>query len=305
MRLKLWLTAMRAPFFQAVIIPVVLGTTIAWYNTGIFHPAYFLLALIGAVFMHAGTNLANDYFDHKSGSDDINKEFTAFNGGSRMIQDGLISAKAICRAFVLFFGLSILIGLYLIWMRGWPILVIGGIGLLSGYFYTASPVKIGYRGGGEFLVGLNFGPLAVLGAYYVQAETVSLEVLPASIPVGLLITAVLYINQFPDYEADKTSGKNTLVVKLGKEKAIKGYYFLLISTYIVIVLGTVAKLIPRPALACLLTAPLAWKTMRIAGDNYTNTKDLQPAMANTIIIHLAVGILLSAGYLAARILAGT
>lgn len=292
---------MRAPFFQAVIIPTLLGTAIAWYNTGIFHQGHFLLALLGVIFMHAGTNLANEYFDHKSGADDINLEFTIFNGGSRVIQEGLISSKRICKAFILFFGLGILIGLYFVWACGWPILVIGGIGLLSGYFYTASPMKIGYRGWGELLVGLNFGPLVVLGAYYIQTGTISLEALLASVPIGLLITSVLYINQFPDYDADKSSSKNTLVVILGRKKAIKGYYFLLVSAYFVITLGVFTKIIPWLSLITLLTFPLALKTMSIASANYTNTKGLKPSMANTIAIHMIVGLLLSGSYFITRI----
>ena len=300
-QLKLWTKAIRAPFFQAVVIPVMLGTAIAWHNTGIFHLAHFLLALIGALFVHAGTNLANDYFDYKGGTDNINTEFTPFNGGSRVIQDSLISPKRICYAFVLFFGLGILIGLYFIWACGWPILVFGGVGLLSGYFYTASPIRIGYRGWGELLVGLNFGPLVVLGAYYIQAETISLEALLASVPIGFLMAAVLYINEFPDYYADKSTNKNTLVVILGRQKAIKGYYFLLVSAYLIIFLGVVAKMMPWLCLSSLFMVPLVWKSMRIATINYTSTEGLKPVMANTIAIHLTVGLLLSISYFVTRI----
>jgi len=151
-QIRLWARATRAPFFQAIIIPIVLGTTVAWYKTGIFHPGYFLLALLASVFMNAGTNLANDYFDHKSGSDQANNEPTAFSGGSRVIQQGLISPEHIFIAALLFFGLAILVGLELFQQLGWPILIFGTIGLLSGYSYTASPLKLGYRGCGEFLV---------------------------------------------------------------------------------------------------------------------------------------------------------
>jgi len=294
---------MRAPFFQAVIIPIVLGTAVAWYSTGRFHAGYFLLALLGGIFMNAGTNLANDYFDYKSGADNINTQFTTFSGGSRVIQDGLISANVIYKASLLFFILAAVVGLYFVWISGWPILVIGIIGLLSGYFYTAGPVKTGYRGWGELVVGLNFGPLAVSGAYYIQTKTVGLEALAASIPMGILIAAVLYINEFADYEPDKLSGKNTLVVIMGPDRAIKGYYLLLASAYFAVILGVVIKIIPLQGLVCLLTLPLAWKAVRTAGANYTDTKGLKPAMANTIAIHLTVGLLLSLGYLAAGIFA--
>lgn len=302
-QLKLWIRAIRAPFFQAVIIPAILGTSIAWYKTGIFHPGYFLLALLGVVFINAGTNLANDYFDHRSGADDINKEFTPFSGGSRVIQEGLISPERICKASLLFFGLAILVGLYLVWVRGWPILVIGTAGFLSGYFYTGSPIRMGYRGCGELLVGLNCGPLVVLGAYYIQAKSVGLEAFVASVPIGLLMAAVLYINQFPDYHTDKIAKKNTIIVIMGRERAIKGFYFLLVFAYFVIALGSVTRIIPWPSLVSFLTVPLAWKTMRIASANYANTKGLKPAMFNTIVIHLMVGLLLSFGYLMARIFA--
>jgi len=300
-QLNLWIKAMRAPFFQAVIVPVVVGTAVAWYQTGIFHPWYFLLALLGVVFVHAGTNLANDYFDYRSGADDANKEFTPFNGGSRVIQEGLISPKGIYKGSLSFFALAVLVGLYLVWVCGWELLVIGTAGLLSGYFYTASPIRLGYRGLGELLVGLNCGPLVVLGASSVQAQSVSWEALAASIPVGFLIAAVLYINQFPDYHADRMAGKNTVIVMMGKERAIKGFYFLLVSSYIVTILGIAAEIIPLPAILSLITLPLAWKTIKIAGANYTDTKDLIPAMSNTIIIHLMAGLLLSSGYLVAGI----
>jgi len=300
-RIKLWLKAMRAPFFQAVIIPTILGTVIAWSQEDIFYLRYFLLALLGIIFINAGTNLANDYFDHKSRADDINEEFTPFSGGSRVIQEGLISPQRVHIVALLFLGLASLIGLYLTYARGIGILLIGIVGILSGYFYTASPVRVGYRGWGEILTGLNCGPLVVLGAYYVQTKTLSPEALVASIPVGILITAILYINQFPDYKCDKTAKKGTLVVRMGPKRAIIGFYLLLISAYLSIILGCFLGIIPKMCLISLLTFPLAWKAIKVASSNYTNTKGLIPAMSNTIAIHLTVGLLLSFGYVADKI----
>ena len=156
MQLKLWIRATRAPFFQAVIIPAFLGAAVAWYETGLFFIWYFLLAVIGVVCLNAGTNLANDYFDHKSRADDINKEATPFSGGARVIQEGLISPAKIYQASLIFFCLAGLIGLYLTYVRGLMVLIIGIVGILSGYFYIASPIKIGYRGLGKLLAGFNF-----------------------------------------------------------------------------------------------------------------------------------------------------
>ena len=292
---------MRAPFFQAVIVPSLLGTAIVWYRTGKFYWQYFLLATLAVVFINAGTNLTNDYFDHQSRSDDINREATPFSGGSRVIQENLISPGRIYRTSLIFFGLAALIGLYLTFARGLLVLVIGILGVLSGYFYTASPIRIGYRGWGELVAGLNCGPLVVAGAYYVQAQTLSLEALFISIPVGLLIAAVLYINEFPDHACDKVAGKNTLIVTMGRERARKGFYSLLLGTYLFIILGTILRIVPWTVIVSLLTFPLAWKAMKIVHSNYSSTQELIPAMSSTVTIHLSVGILLSLGYILARI----
>ncbi len=292
---------MRAPFFQAVIVPSLLGTALAWYRTGKFYWQYFLLATLAVVFINAGTNLTNDYFDHQSRSDDINREATPFSGGSRVIQENLISPGRIYRTSLIFFGLAALIGLYLTFARGLLVLVIGILGVLLGYFYTASPIRIGYRGWGELVAGLSCGPLVVAGAYYVQAQTLSLEALFISIPVGLLIAAVLYINEFPDHACDKVAGKNTLIVTMGRERARKGFYSLLLGAYLFIMLGAILRMVPWTVIISLLTLPLAWKAMKIVHSNYSSTQELIPAMSSTVTIHLSVGILLSFGYILARI----
>jgi len=299
--LIVWIRAMRAPFFQAVIVPTILGTLIAWYRTGIFYWQYFLLTMLAVIFINAGTNLVNDYFDHRSTSDDINRDVTPLSGGSRVIQENLISPARIYRSALIFFALAAAIGLYLSFLRGLLLLIIGILGVLLGYFYTASPAKIGYRGWGEFVAGLNCGPLVVLGAYYVQAQTLSLEALFISIPVGLLIAAVLYINEFPDYACDKKAGKNTLIVKMGRERARKGFYSLLLIAYLFIILAVILKIVPWTLLVSLFTFLLAWKAMKIAHTNYASTQGILPAMFGTVIIHLSVGLLLSFGYVLAKI----
>jgi len=304
MRLGLWIRATRAPFFQAVLVPLFLGTAAAWYRSSQFSAGYFLLALVAVVCILAGTNLANDYFDHKSGADALNRQYTRFSGGSRVIQDGLIPPDTVFRASLIFLGLGGLIGLYLAWNAGWAILVIGMIGIASGYFYSAAPVKADCRGWGELLVGLNCGPLVVLGAYYIQAHALALEALVASVPVGLLVAAILYINQFPDYEADKAVSKAHLVVRMGPERAVKGFYLLLTSTYLVIVLACAFKVIPRMCLISLLSVPLAWRAAKVArGAHATGSgKELLPAMASTIAAHLATGLLMTCGYAVAKVL---
>jgi len=304
MQFKVWIRALRAPFFQAVVVPLLLGTAVAWYRTDRFHWGYFLLALVGVLCIHAGTNLANDYFDHRRGADELNQEYTRFSGGSRVIQEGLLPARAILAAALGFFVLGSLIGLYLAWARGWMLLAIGAAGVASGFFYTAAPFKLGYRGWGELLTGLNCGPLVVLGAYYVQTGKLSWEALLVAVPVGLLIAAILYVNQFSDHDADKAAGKAHLVVRLGPEKAVAGFYTLLAGAYAVIALGGAFRVIPWLALASLLTVPLAWKAASIARARCATRsgKEMEPAMARTIATHLLTGLLLAGGYLAAGLL---
>ena len=302
--IALWIRALRAPFFQAVLVPLALGTAVAWGRTGQFHLGYFLLAVVGGVLLHAGTNLANDYFDHKSGADAVNQEHTRFSGGSRVIQEGLIRPGTILGVSLTCFAVGALIGLYLVYARGWWLLPIGMVGVASGYFYTATPLSIGYRGWGEVLTGVNFGPLVVLGSYYVQVRALSWEALVVSVPVGLLIAAILYNNEFSDYGADKAANKANLVVRMGPERALKGLYILLGSTYVVIGVGCALRFLPWPAAASLLTAPLAWKTAKGAAANCAagSGAKMLPSMAGTVATHLATGLLLACGYLAAGVL---
>ena len=173
MRIRAWLKASRAPFFADVVLCVCLGAAAAWYEAGHFDVWLFGACVLGVILLNAGTNLGNDYYDHVSGADEANPHPTPFSGGSRAIQDAIVGPLAVRNAASLCFLLSAAVGAFLFWRCGWPVLVFGAVGALSGYFYTAPPLRLGYRGLGEILAGLNVGPLAVLGSYYVQAATLS------------------------------------------------------------------------------------------------------------------------------------
>lgn len=240
-KFKSWVTELRAPFLTATLVSVVLGTVIAWARNGVFNPTIFLLALLGGAFAHLGTNVANDYYDHKSGNDEINKEFVRpFSGGSRTIQLGLLKPREVLLGSLLFFGAATLIGLYLTLVSGPLIPVFIAVGLISGLFYTAPPFNWVSKGVGEFLVGINFGALMTLGSYYVQTQALSVEPVLASIPVSLLIAGVLYINEFPDYTADKAVGKKTIIVRSGRGKAVYGYALIVFGAYASVLLAVLA-----------------------------------------------------------------
>ena len=298
MRLAIWLKELRAPFFTASIVPVLLGTAVAWHTSGEFNLLYFIATLIAGMSLHAGANVSNDYFDFKNGSDNINTEFIRpFCGGSRMIQDKIMSPREVLIESIVCYVIAVAIGIWLIYERGPMILILGIIGAFFGFFYTAPPFKFVSRGIGEIVIALNFGVLMTLGTFFVQTGSVSLEPIIASLPIAILIALILYINEFPDYSADKRAGKRHLVVRLGKERAAILYAILLAAVYLVTIAGIVLHFIPLYGLFTLITLPLAIfasiKTLR----HFDDPKRMISANIITIQLHLFIGLILSASYI--------
>ena len=288
---------MRLPFLSATFVPIfagaavasMLGETVSWGWLG--------LTLLGGALLHIGTNTSNDYFDHRSGTDALNYNYSnqGLNGGSRSIQMGLITPKGMLTVAITTFTLSALVGIPLIMKAGLPILWLGFIGFFSGLFYTAPPFKFSSRRGmGELLIGLNFGPLMVAGSALVQTGQLVSEAFLAGIPIGLLIAAVVYMNEFPDHDSDKETGKNTLIVVFGPEKARAGYVALVASAFISIIILAFNGTFPMLSLIALLAIYfgfMATKTLY----KYYNDRLLQPANWGTIIMHSVTGILLTIG----------
>ncbi len=300
--IKKWIVAIRAPFFTASAIPVLVGTALAWNMTGRFDWFKFILVLIGVPMFNAGTNLANDYYDHKTGNDEINVNPTPFSGGSRVIQKGIVPPRHMLIGSFIFFGLGSVIGLYLNAVTpGNLILYLGIFGLVTGFFYTAAPILIGYRGIGECIVGLDLGVLTIIGAYYVQAHSLNWSVFWISLPIGFLVAAILYINQFPDYDADKAVNKKHLVVRLGKKRAVYGYYFLIAATYLVIAGSVIFKMVTAFTLISFLTLPISLGAIKILKSNYDKIAELIPAQAKTVQTHLFTGLLLSLGLVLGKV----
>lgn len=287
--------ATRPQFLPAIVIPVGLGASTAWDSTGYFNPAFFLLSLLAALFYHAGMNVLNDYFDFINGTDNINqKALTPFTGGSRFIQKGLLSAGETAFLGAALVAAGSLIGFYLAYKTGWALLFIGGIGLLSGIFYSAPPLFLAGRGLGEITVGINFGLLTVLGSYMVQTGHGGWEPIFASLCVSFLIAALLYINEFPDYEADKTAGKLTLVVRLGPEKARYFMLAFLAGAYLSIIAGEALGYLPPLSLIALLSLVFALPAATGLMRNYRGGAELIPSIKSIILAHLSSGILLIA-----------
>ena len=299
--IKNLLRALRAPFFVATATQTLAGAAVAW-NEGTFHLGYFLLTVLGVVLANAGTNTANDYFDHLYGNDEANQELTPFSGGSRVIQEGSVSSRAMLSLAFIFYGLVAVVGLYLTWARGWGVLAFGLVGVTLSFLYNA---KIAYwgRGWGELVTGILTGPVIVCGAYYVQAQRVTPEIVWVSLPVGLLVSLILYVNEFPDYAADRAAGKRTIVVMLGRRRAMPGYIAIVVAVYLSILAGVLANLLPWPTLLAFLSLPLAYRGVQGIRRFYDEVPRLVPTCAITIQMHMVTALLFTLGYVIDRFLA--
>ena len=296
-RIGTWREAIREISLLASVVPIVLGVAVAWNWTGelAWWPAIF--TLLAAVAVQAGTNVLNDYFDHRNGNDAANREFVRpFSGGSRMIQLGLMTPVETLLLGSVLCAVAAAIGIGLA-VTGAPwVIAFGAVGLLSGVFYTARPISWVTRGVGEIMVALNFGVLMTLGAFYVQAHEITWDAALASTPVALLIALVLYINEFPDYRADAATNKRTLVVRLGRARAAKLYPVLGLLPFAAIVALVVADVAPVASLAALAGIPLWLNASRIVLRHYDEPFELAPANALTAIAHLTTGLLFALGF---------
>ena len=292
-----WVVIMRLPFLSATIMPILVGASVAkfmgypvdWFWLGI--------TLLGGSLLHIGTNTSNDYFDFLSGTDNINYNYSnkGLNGGSRGIQMGLISPTGVRNLTIIVFSLSVLVGIPLIQKAGMQVLWLGLIGFLSGLFYTAPPFRFSSRKGlGELLIGLNFGPLMVAGSTLVQTGKLLPEAFLAGIPLGFLIAAVVYINEFPDHDSDKATGKNTLIVVFGPKKARVGYVALVTGAFLSIVFLVLNGTFPSLVLITLLASYFGVTSIQTLY-KYYNNRLLEPANWGTIIMHSVTGLLLFLG----------
>jgi 1,4-dihydroxy-2-naphthoate octaprenyltransferase len=300
-KIVLWLKELRAPFCTASILPVIIGTAIAYKHTGDFDFALAILALLAAVSIHLGANIANDYFDHISGNDKLNNNKTPFSGGSRMIQDNLLSPKEVLTGSIVFLTIGACMGIViLIKTQSLFVLALGLIGILGGFFYTAPPLKLGYRTAGEITIGFLFGILPVYGAYYIQTGTIDfVPLLPAMI-TAILIFLVIFANEFPDFAADKAVNKKTLVVTFGIKKAVILYK---VTVSILCILAVIYSII---SLNMLISAVLLIPIIGISTLSFKNAiaeklsqKSYDKLSKATIVLHTIGGI----GLLAAVLLA--
>ncbi len=286
----IWLMAARLRTLPAAVAPVLVGTSLA-LGAGRFRPLAFVAALLGAVFIQVGTNLSNDYSDARRGADTEDRL-----GPVRVTAGGLVPPNRVLFATYVTFGLAVLCGVYLVAVAGWELIAVGAVSILAGVLYTGGPRPYGYEGLGELFVFLFFGIVAVSGSYFVQVRELAWEAYACAIPVGLLASAILVVNNVRDLETDRRAGKRTLAVRLGRERTR--------ALYTAMVAGAFA-LAPLPWLLGSMTAwlllpwcaiPLAIPLVRIVRTR-VDGPSLNGALAKTGALQLVFCLLLSAGIL--------
>jgi len=296
---KAILLLLRLPFLVVSLGSVFVGTAFAWWNTRQFDLGIFLLTLIGASFLHLACNVANDYFDYKSGTDAANVYATApFSGGSRMVLEGFVKPGEALAISIIFAVLGSAIGLHLNAISaGNVILFIGVAALLLVFGYNGPPLKLVNLGIGEIGIFLAWGPLMVLGAYYVQAQSFSsFWPLIAALPPGILTTLVLMINEFADAEADRSVGRKTWVILFGFKKTLYMYLALALGCYVVILAGVLFGGWPLWSLLVMVTLPLAFMAFTVAMKNIGDWTAFLPAVKTTILINFVFSVILSISF---------
>lgn len=290
--LKVYLRALRLPFLTGSLLPVAVGTALAYWSESTFNLRLLGLTALGVASLHLGANLINDYYD-SFGSDPLNVHFTPFSGGSRVIQNQELSAGTVRVMAHLFLGLGVVCGLALIYLgRPW-VALLGLLGLATGYLYSAAPVQLMSSGLGELAIFVAFGPPLTWGSYYVQSGSLKPIGLAMGLPLGFLITAILWINEFPDIKADAAAAKRHLVVRLGLRLSRRVYAALMLAPFVSLFLLLEFFRLPDLLVAALAPLPLALKAIRIAWRTPPTEPEFIPAQALTIQTHFWMGLTLT------------
>jgi 1,4-dihydroxy-2-naphthoate octaprenyltransferase len=284
-----WVLAARPKTLYAAIAPVIVGSAVAFHD-GVFRVGPALAALLGAIFIQIGTNFANDVADFQRGADTSERL-----GPVRVTQAGLLTSQQVLKGMWVAFGIAGLMGVYLFFTAGWPVLVIGALSVVAGIAYTAGPLPLAYYGLGDVAVFLFFGVAAVGGTYFVQAETITTPVIWSAVPMGLLSTAILVVNNLRDIATDKKAGKYTLAVRIGRRWTQIQYTLLLFVAYMVPIVLWWQNWSSPWVLLTWLSLPLAISLIRrILADRGAA---LNRSLAGTGQLELVFGLLFALGWL--------
>lgn len=292
--LDIWVLAIRPKTLPAAAAATIVGSAVAFYE-GTFDLLPALACLLTALLLQVGANLANDLFDYYRGADTAERL-----GPLRVTQAGLLTPTQVRNGMFVVFGFSLLLGVYLVWIAGWPVIVLGVTSIIAALTYTGGPFPFGYYGLGDLMVFIFFGPVAVVGTYFIQArEAFRPDLsLPASVPMGLLIVAILVVNNLRDIHTDRKTGKRTLAVRLGETGTRVEYSVCVALAYLSILwIWFVGG--GSGSLLAWLSLPLAWKQIRVVWTQ--SGRSLNLTLAGTGQLTLAFGVLLSVGMVASAL----
>ncbi len=296
MRIGVFMRAARLPFLTGSLMPVALAGALAYWQDAWGGFFYFFLTALGVVGLHSGGNLINDYYD-SFGSDPLNRFATPFSGGSRVIQNGELSAETVRNLAYACLGLGVVCGLVLMsYGRPW-VALLGMFGLAAAYLYSASPVQLMSQGLGELTIFLAFGPVLTLGSYYALTGRATSEGFYVGLPLACLITAILWINEFPDLEADTAAAKEHMVARLGLERSRQVYAGLMLAPFLSLPLLMQIFHFPGHLFAGLVALPLAVKAVRLVWQTPPTDEEFIPIQALTIKTHFLLGLSMTLAFL--------
>jgi len=290
--LSVWLRVIRVRFLLASVIAVSVGLSLNWWQNSSIDPLDAILIFFGVMALHASVDLLNDYWDFKRGIDTKTKR-TKMSGGTGVLPEGLLKPSSVYRAGVAFLIIGSVIGGYFVITDGIIVGIILGFAILSIYFYSTKIVDSGL---GEFFVAVK-GSMIVIGTYYIQSGEITIESILGGIVVGVLSSLVLFIASFPDHDADKSKGRKSLVIAVGKEKASKLFWIFPLLSYTAIIIGVSANLFPLVSLITLITIPLMIKSGLGLRKNFDSIENLVPFMSSTLMFSRITGALFVISFL--------
>ncbi|AIF84031.1 1,4-dihydroxy-2-naphthoate octaprenyltransferase [Candidatus Nitrososphaera evergladensis SR1] len=290
--LSSWLRAIRIRFLLASVIAVSNGLAIAYWKSGTIDPLYAGLTYAGVACLHASVDLLNDYWDHKRGIDSATTR-TKFSGGTGVLPENVLTPKAVYTAGVMFLILGGAVGAYFVAVRGVTIAAILGFAVVAIYFYSTSIVNSGL---GELFVAIK-GAMIVLGTFFVQTGLIDPAAIFVGVIVGLLSATVLFVNSFPDFDADKSKGRRTLVILMGKQKAVQAFPIFIIAAYALIVAGIFLGFTKVYSLASFASLPFAIKAISAVRKNPASAQEFVPAMSSAVTYSRITGFVLAVSLL--------
>jgi 1,4-dihydroxy-2-naphthoate octaprenyltransferase len=287
--IRAWLRAIRVRYLLASVIAVSNGIALAFWKNKQIDLSDAILTFAGVICLHASIDLLNDYWDYKRGIDTATRR-TKFSGGTGVLPENLLKPGNVYSVGLIFLLIGTLIGMYFVMIRGIVIALLLGFAILAVYFYSTSIVNLGL---GEAFVAIK-GTLIVVGSYYVQTSSIGVGVVYVGIIMGILSASVLFVNSFPDYQADRSRGRRTLVILLGRQRAVKIFPWIILCTYVLIIAGIFLGYLKIYSLASLLSLPFAVSAIKRISKSYQDVEKLVPVMGATVAYSRVTGVVLAA-----------